>query len=162
MADLGAPDQGTGFSKRLGPLPYWAWIAIVTAGAVVGWVWWRSRKSEAPAATPQSTVANADGIPTEQFESIYAILRDLQGRLSTTPGDTTTPPPTDDTPVYVNVPEGTYASRFLRDHPEYGLTLAKLKELNPDEIVNAGRGGYGTGDVPVINSANWGGKIRVK
>lgn len=162
MPDPGAPPQpeGSGLDKKLGPLPRWAWIGLATAAAVVGLVWWRSRKSaDDGSQTPVNVGGNeAAGLAEEQFQSLYAILRDLQGSRSTPPGGDTT----DNTPVYVDVQEGTWAEKWLKDHPEYGLDLNKLKTLNPGVILNAGPGGYGTGNVPVINSAGSGGKVRVK
>ena len=88
---------GTGMNTRLGPLPYWAWGLIVVAGVVVGWTWLRSRNAQ-PAATPDITPTggNDQGLSTEQYESLLALLRDIQGTPSTpiyTPGDPGTPVP---------------------------------------------------------------------
>jgi hypothetical protein len=52
-APAAAGKQGV-FTRKLGPLPAWAWIAIV-AGVIVLWAWWQSRKNPA-AATPAAGV----------------------------------------------------------------------------------------------------------
>lgn len=93
-------DQGSGLNSKLGPLPYWAWLGMATAAGVVGIIWWRSRKNAGDSSqAPQSSAATspeASGIPTEQYESLLALLRDIQGQASTPiPGNPTpTPPPT--------------------------------------------------------------------
>lgn len=87
------PSAGGGLNTKLGPLPYWGWLGLVAAGAVVGMVWWRSRKSATATdaqtgAAQQLTSGSTDGLQTEQYESLLALLRDLQGQPSTAdPGD---------------------------------------------------------------------------
>lgn len=83
---------GSGFSlsKKLYGIPTWGWLAIAAAGGVAALVWMQSRKKAAtPATTANSGPTYADGIPTEQYESLLALLRDIQGQGSTS----TTPPP---------------------------------------------------------------------
>ncbi len=158
------PDGGMGLEKKLGPLPRWAWIGLTAAAAVVGLVWWRSRKSAQPTdtTTTSSSSGEAQGLSTEQYESLLAILRDLQGKPSTEPGDTTPPPPSDEK-KYVDVQEGTWVSEFMSEHPELNISLDQLRQLNPGIILRASERGYDPhGKTWVINSAGSGGRVRVK
>lgn len=97
------PDTGSGLNTKLGPLPYWGWIAISAAAGIVGILWWRNRKGgqdaqaqTQPSAGPQ---IESDGMATGQYESLLALLRDIQGQPSTPlPGDPGPTPPAGTTP----------------------------------------------------------------
>ena len=49
------------FTRKIGPLPMWAWTAIVGA-VIVGWAWWKNRQSGSSSSTTSST-ANASQVP---------------------------------------------------------------------------------------------------
>lgn len=74
----------------------WGWIAIAAA-AGIGVIMWR--KTKAPAQSGQSTPIQVVPDDTSgQYESVLAMLRDLQGAESSEPTTpTTTPTPTQDT-----------------------------------------------------------------
>ena len=163
------PDGGMGLEKKLGPLPRWAWIGLTAAAAVVGLVWWRSRKSAQPtdSTATSGNSGEAEGLATEQYESLLAILRDLQGKTSTPipePGDTGG----DDTSSTATVEEGTWLSEFLAKYP--GLTEEKLRQLNPNlRILWANDNGYidakrnpGPKVRLVINTGNAPAQVKVK
>lgn len=109
MADIGSGDGGGNLlTRQFGGLPVWGWAAIaIGAGAIVLVIRRRQSDSSTPVAPefPIQPASIAEGIPTEQYESLLTILRDLQGLLSrpppstTTPPPVTTPPPTSTTPV---------------------------------------------------------------
>jgi hypothetical protein len=85
MADTGSERSGGGLelNQKMAGLPLWGWVGIITAGTIVFMVWRQShaaKKAPAPAAQP-STQDN-QGLPTEQYESLLALLRDVQGKPS--------------------------------------------------------------------------------
>ena len=96
-------ETGSGLTSKMGPLPVWGWVAIAAAGTIVGIYWWRARKSAKNAAEEDGSVGlssspssartvlvgggAAEGLPTEQYESLLALLRDIQGQNSTPIGD---------------------------------------------------------------------------
>lgn len=89
------PDSG--LSKKIGGLPTWGWIALAAAGGIGFFMWRQNRAaSTASTATQDTSGTSAEGLPTEQYESLLALLRDLQGHGSTpatTPGVSTQPVP---------------------------------------------------------------------
>jgi len=40
-------------TRRLGPLPTWAWV-LIAAGLIVAWAWWRNRNTQQPGPTDTS------------------------------------------------------------------------------------------------------------
>ena len=46
--------------RPIGPLPTWAWVAIV-AGIIVAWAWWRNRQTTTSSST--GSTANASQVP---------------------------------------------------------------------------------------------------
>lgn len=86
--DTPPPGSGGGLGERVFGLPKWGWAGMAVAGGVLVWVWWRGRGSSDQSGGSDTAVypqGLANGLGTDQFESLYAILRDLQGRLSNTP-----------------------------------------------------------------------------
>lgn len=99
----GAPPGGTkpdggiggGLNKKMAGLPTWAWIALAAAGGIVALVWMQNRrKADDTGSSTASQGASGDDavVSTEQYESLLALLRDLQGGDSTPVPGTTTPP----------------------------------------------------------------------
>ena len=60
MADT-ASGGGNVFTRHIGPLPMWAWTAIVGA-VIVGYAWWKNRQAGASTSSTSST-ANASQVP---------------------------------------------------------------------------------------------------
>ncbi|HXZ71596.1 MAG TPA: hypothetical protein VEH31_12115 [Streptosporangiaceae bacterium] len=52
------------FTHKLGPLPMWAWVAII-GGAFVAWRWYSSSKNAQQAAAQQGTPAQDTGTPSQ-------------------------------------------------------------------------------------------------
>jgi len=92
-------------------------IALAAAGGITFFVWRQSRKDSATTsgATPP-TDTDANGLGLEQYESLLAQLRDLQGEGG---DDTTTPPPDDTT----TPPAAAAPTRYIVDY--------KLTKLTP-------------------------------
>ena len=86
MADTGTERRasGGGFNSKIAGIPTWGWFGIVAASAVVFMVWRNSAKAKAAATSDTTTPqqVSADGLPTEEYESLLALLRDLQGKPS--------------------------------------------------------------------------------
>ena len=51
---------GNVFTRKIGPLPMWAWVAIVSA-VILGYAYWKNRQSGSTAS--QSSTANASQVP---------------------------------------------------------------------------------------------------
>lgn len=84
------PDTGNFFTRKIGGLPGWGWLAITVGAVAVAAIWIRSRKSPASPSAP-TVDPNAAGLDTGQYEALLALLRDIQGKPST---DVDTPAPT--------------------------------------------------------------------
>ena len=52
---------GNVFTRKIGPLPMWAWLAIVSA-VILGYAWYKNRQSGSSTAS-QSSTANASQVP---------------------------------------------------------------------------------------------------
>jgi hypothetical protein len=79
------PSGGTGFSKKLGPLPAWAWVLLAAAGGV-GYIWYRNHKNASAASTAADTATSGDTSGTDDAASIATLqseIQQLQGELST-------------------------------------------------------------------------------
>lgn len=92
MADMGSPNVdsgGGGLQAKYAGLPLWGWIGLAAAGGIGVAMWMRSRKPAAVTTAPaQQTTVDAAGLSTDQYESLLALLRDVQGSASRpmTPG----------------------------------------------------------------------------
>lgn len=108
---------GSGASKKLGPLPYWAWALIVGAGAGILWYWRRNAgggqvnpaagdmasQTETEGGEPPTNIVPVNqGLGTDQAQAILDAIKELQGEISKEeeedeeeekPGKTTLPAP---------------------------------------------------------------------
>lgn len=90
MAEQGAPPGADGggnvLTRKVAGLPTWGWVGIAIVGGVIGLLWFRGRKTattpDASTATP--SIVDSSGIATGQYESLLALLRDIQGQPSET------------------------------------------------------------------------------
>jgi hypothetical protein len=62
--DDGPKPRGKGFdlSKKVGPLPVWAWTALGMAGVYLGWKWYKSKQA-ASSSTSTSTPVPTSSLP---------------------------------------------------------------------------------------------------
>lgn len=82
---------GGGLQGSTAGIPNYVWLIGAALVAVVGIIWWRSRNATAApnnstisTTNPTSPVdASTAGLATDQYESLLALLRDLQGQQST-------------------------------------------------------------------------------
>lgn len=90
--DTKGKGAGSFLSSKMMGLPTWAWIALAAAGGVVALVWIQNRRGSTPPTTDTSRVPDDQAVvSTEQYESLLALLRDIQGAPSTPTTPTTTP-----------------------------------------------------------------------
>jgi hypothetical protein len=68
-------------TRKMWGLPGWGW-ALIAAGVGIVAIMWLRRGKTSDTATAQPQVVDASGLATEQAETIYSQLRDLQGRPS--------------------------------------------------------------------------------
>ena len=56
------PAGGTGFAKKVGPLPVWGWVGLAALGGL-GYLWWRSHH-KAAASTASTATTTSTGATT--------------------------------------------------------------------------------------------------
>lgn len=74
-------------SKGILGLPMWVWLIIGGSAIGIGWYIYKSRKASATTSTATPTQADTSqtndqpsGLSTDQYESLLALLRDIQGQ----------------------------------------------------------------------------------
>lgn len=81
--DVGGRDSsGGGFNQKMMGLPVWAWVALAAAGGIAFVVWRQSRNKAADDTATAPADQTAEGLSDYQFESLLAVLRDIQGKNS--------------------------------------------------------------------------------
>lgn len=117
VPERSAPSGGGGvkgtFTNKIGPLPMWAWVAVIAA-VLVGWRVYASRKS---ASTTDSTGATADTADVPQFvnQTYTTVTAPVQGPPGPqgrqgTPGKSPKPPgPQQLTRTWTSLGGSTYA-----------------------------------------------------
>jgi len=90
-------DNDQELGKKKSGIPLWVWIVGGTVVLAGGYMLWKNRKSSASSSQQQSssTPVPTDipaGLSTEQYESILAQLRDIQGQEANEPNPTQKPP----------------------------------------------------------------------
>lgn len=171
MADTGGPNTGPpdtgggGFlTRKMAGLPTWGWLGISASVGIVLLVWMQNRKKNAvpPVAdTTSPQVVDSSGLATGQYESVLALLRDIQGQPSEElpgpagpagppgPGGPTGPPGTAPPPPALTAPTGVHTindrvwRNFLELHwnPVPGATSYVIRGAGTDR----GSGGPVTG-----------------
>lgn len=119
-----APAKGGGLSRKLGPLPVWAWVALAAGGGIVYFLW--KRKSAASATGTDNTAADvsantSDMLSESQYENILAAIHDLQGPASVPPA-TPNPQPGEgnETPAQEEAEEDAEHHRRRHHHDRKG------------------------------------------
>ncbi len=115
MVEEAPPASGGGasLSKKMGPMPMWAWIAGSTLGGVVFLLWWQNRSSGQESETAPGTPNNfyvpgqdQNEIDEGRYQALLAMIRDLQGKPSTEPGDPDPETPTEEAAALLPAPTG--------------------------------------------------------
>jgi LysM repeat protein len=156
MHTSAGPDTGSGLTKKMVGLPMWGWIALAAAGGVVALVWMQNHKSKTTDSSIQTPVdQNPEGLSTDQYESLLALLRDIQGQPSTPlptpspgpagppgpPGPSGQPPKPPRTPTPTKLQTVTVAEYTTKNPPwnstlsgiakHYNTSVSNLMRLNP-------------------------------
>jgi hypothetical protein len=84
---------GNVLTRKIGPLPTWAWVAIVSA-LLIGYAYWRNKQSSSATADTSATGTDASQVP--QFVN--------QTYTSVTPPAAGAPPPAAPTPGGTQIP----------------------------------------------------------
>jgi hypothetical protein len=133
----------------------WAWVGVAATVAVVGIFWYRSRGKTTDtdsATTTGNTDQNPQGLDLEQYETIVAMLRDIQGQNSTEPGDTPTDPlnpkpgaiPGTDRPMPTTSPRGygwyhvNKGDNITTVSKKYGIPTAEFISFNGPGALKVG------------------------
>jgi nucleoid-associated protein YgaU len=105
MADEDVTSSGGGFSKKIAGVPLWGW-SVGIGGLAVGIWWWRKKNAASstqqsntdgtnPSGATSNTTPTNSSMSTEQYESLLALLRDIQGEegsiISKLPSQSSTP-----------------------------------------------------------------------
>jgi hypothetical protein len=63
-----APRGGGGnvFTRKIGPMPMWAWVAIIAA-VLIGYAYWRNKQSAASSSTAATAATGTDASQVPQF-----------------------------------------------------------------------------------------------
>ena len=88
----GPKAPGTGFAKKIGPLPLWGWVTLAAAGGV-GYLWWRRHHAAASstASTATTTPTSTDtGVNADAASVLQSEIEQLQGAQSVSATTTTT------------------------------------------------------------------------
>lgn len=141
---------GGGITRKIGPLPMWAWA--VGAGALVGLVFFlrRSKAADTSAAdsaaggsgdtTATSLIPMNEGLSQDQTDSILAAIRHMHGRPSEDDDDDDDDPPSKTTlpgklpwpgpkpkpvplPKKTTPPKSVTVVKWTRDHTPWNSTL---------------------------------------
>ena len=100
------PGGGNVLTKKVGPLPTWAWLGIIGIGGAAVWYFYKSRQANAAASSGTAaqsgncTDTNGNSVPCDQVDyggqiaTLQTELQDLQGGEAGEGATTaTTPPP---------------------------------------------------------------------
>lgn len=96
---IAAGGGGTGWQKKLGPLPVWAWFAIGVGGLALGWYIYKSKKASSSASTAASASTSSglcmdaagQQVPCSQVDyggqiaTLQTEIMDLQGASASAP-----------------------------------------------------------------------------
>ena len=91
-ARAASPSGGTGFARKIGPLPVWGWVGLAALGGGA-YLWWRNHH-KATSATTSTAVSTSTGATTStdyagEVSTLQAEIQQLQG-AALTPATTTT------------------------------------------------------------------------
>ena len=120
---------GNVLTRKIGPLPGWAWGGIAIA-AGVGYIWWRNRQSAAAggaAATDTGTATTDAGVDQSSTDAVLqSEIQNLQGAESAeTPGT-----PAAATTKSITVPRNETLSQLAKNDKWTAATYKAIQALN--------------------------------
>jgi|SRR5215472_732249 len=130
-----APGGGNAFTRKVGPLPLWAWVAGGLA-AGVGYIWWRNRQNANAAAADNTATDVAAAGDTSSGDDAGSIAT-LQSEIQQLQGESSTPSPTPNSsgsgPQKVKVlivPKAETLSAYAKANKWNAATLKAVEALN--------------------------------
>ena len=124
------------FTRKIGPLPMWAWVAIVGA-VIIGYAYWKNRQNNA--ASTSSTTADASQVP--QFVNQTYTTVQPPSEPSITPGstDTDTSGPPGVSRVHRSPQVHHQINRIHKEHNDYEQDKKKGTTVHRAPRSTAGR-----------------------
>jgi cytoskeletal protein RodZ len=131
MAPEPAPaPSGNVLTRKVGPLPTWAWLAISIAGGV-GFIWWRNHKAASSAAADSGDGASAEAAEGEAATDDAASVATLQSEIQQLQGDASKPTTSEPSKVQVRtVPKAETLAAYGRAHKWGPAGLKAVEALN--------------------------------
>lgn len=85
--------EGTGFAKKVGPLPIWGWTAIAAAAGIAYILWKRAHPSAGVSGTTSTATSTSSSTATgygAEIATLQAEIQQLQGGSTSTSTKTST------------------------------------------------------------------------
>jgi hypothetical protein len=128
------PAAGTGFAKKIGPLPIWGWTAIAAA-AGVGYVLWRRAHPKAAASSTSTSTSTTTESQTDyagEISTLQAEIQQLQGAPSTSSSTGTATGPPKYKAVKANGKES--LNKIAKAHHTSAAAIAEFTLTNKKQI----------------------------
>jgi cytoskeletal protein RodZ len=127
------PSGGTGFSRKFGPLPAWAWVLLAAAGGV-GYIWWKNKQNaSAASAASEPDTAEADSSGGDDAASIATLqseIQQLQGAASTPAATPNSAPTGSEKTKILTVPKAETLAAYAKANKWNTATLKAVEALN--------------------------------
>lgn len=122
---------GNVLTRKIGPLPGWAWAGIAVA-AGVGYIWWRNRQNAAAAAATDTGTATTDpGVDQSATDAVLqSEIQNLQGEVSTPAPTPNSPAPKTEKVKVLVVPRAETLAKYAKANKWNAATLKAVEALN--------------------------------
>ena len=129
-----APGGGNAFTRKVGPLPVWAWVAGGLA-AGVGYIWWRNRQNANTAADNTATDVAAAGDTSSgddagSIATLQSEIQQLQGQASTPATTPNSESPSGEKVRIITIPKAETLGAYARSNKWTPATLKAVEALN--------------------------------
>jgi hypothetical protein len=132
-----SPAGGTGFSKKFGPLPAWAWVLLAAAGGVA-YIWWKNHQNASAASAADTAATAADtgdgtGDDAGSIATLQSEIQQLQGAASTpaaTASSAAATPTADEKTKVLTVPRAETLAAYSKAMKWTPATLKAVEALN--------------------------------
>jgi len=128
---------GNVLTRKIGPLPTWAWLTLGLAGGV-GYIWWRNRQN-ASATAADNTATDTAAAGTESSGDDAGSIATLQSEIQQLQGEESTPPPDIGPPLpgigggkvkVLTVPKAETLAAYAKSRKWNSATLKAVEALN--------------------------------
>lgn len=114
--------RGNVLTRKIGPLPTWAWVAIVAA-VLLGWAYYRNRNSSAASSSTDTGTTDASQVPqfvNQTFTQVSPPAAPAPTPGAPAPGGVKT----------LTVPRNMTLHQFAKEHHWTDVTLAAVETMN--------------------------------